>query len=136
MHFITPTFEQIEFPDSLEYYGNRAFYYSTGLKSAILKENVKFIGDMAFGNCSNVDLGEIPSGLEHIGYMIFDMSRNVGTTKVDGNTYLGNWLINTSVPDSTEFKIADGTVALHQAPYIPSEVSEPRRSIFPQALKI
>ena len=110
--FYNTNIEQIEFPDSLEYIGNRAFYYSTGLKSALLKENVKFIGDMAFGNCSNVDLGEIPSGLEHIGYMIFDMSRNAGTTKVDGNTYLGNWLINASVPDSTEFKIADGTVGI------------------------
>ena len=110
--FYNTNIEQIEFPDSLEYIGNRAFYYSTGLKSALLKENVKFIGDMAFGSCSNVDLGQIPSGLEHIGYMIFDMSGNAGITKVDGNTYLGNWLINASVPDSTEFKIADGTVGI------------------------
>lgn len=110
--FYNTNIEQIEFPDSLEYIGNRAFYYSTGLKSALLKENVKFIGDMAFGSCSNVDLGQIPSGLEYIGYMIFDMSGNAGITKVDGNTYLGNWLINASVPDSTEFKIAEGTVGI------------------------
>ena len=110
--FYNTNIEQIEFPDSLEYIGNRAFYYSTGLKSALLKENVKFIGDMAFGSCSNVDLGQIPSSLEYIGYMIFDMSGNAGITKVDGNTYLGNWLINASVPDSTEFKIADGTVGI------------------------
>lgn len=110
--FYNSVLEEVTFPTSLIHIGNWAFYNSKDLKTALLTENVEFIGNWAFGYCSNVDLGQVPDSLKYIGYNIFDMTSNSNLTTVDGNAYLGKWLIRASAVSGDEFKIPEGTVGI------------------------
>jgi hypothetical protein len=56
---------EVELPDSLESIGEDTFL-NTNLETVKLPENVKYIGDMAFGLCRNLKSIYIPAGIEEI----------------------------------------------------------------------
>jgi hypothetical protein len=56
---------EVELPDSLESIGEDTFL-NTNLETVKLPENVKYIGDMAFGACRNLKSIYIPAGIEEI----------------------------------------------------------------------
>jgi|GEM_PF-1948053 len=63
--------ENISFGDNLEIIGNYAFYNCTGLKSIKMGQSIENIGDNAFYGCEQIESLELPLNLRTLGNYAF-----------------------------------------------------------------
>ncbi len=112
---------EIDFVKGIEKIGNRAFYYTTGLKSIEIPDTVYILGDSCFFG-SGIEEIKLPSSINSIGSYAFN------GTKI--KKYKLGWTGNQIIPynkntfpiiDETVFNIPSGETANYIAKNYPAE---------------
>ena len=66
-----PKLKSVVIPDSVKYIGNGAFYWQLSLEEVVIGKNVETIGDWAFCGCQSLKSIEIPDSVTSMGKVVF-----------------------------------------------------------------
>ena len=119
--------------------GGSGFYSNLSLRSLTVEDGVKYIYEMAFGNCENLEQIVLPDSIEYIQVYFVDMSPSgafYGTAYCknpknwdNGVLYMGNHAYDTEFIDGAEWTVfREGTLSIadmwicSQKVYIPRSV--------------
>lgn len=85
--------ETLQFPDSLEEIGERAFRACGSLRTVTMGSGLLELGSLAFENCTSLESIELPDALESIGYGVFQGCRSLNSADLgSGITTVSSFL--------------------------------------------
>lgn len=90
----TKALKKLRLPDSLEYIGKEAFYFS-GIDELIVPRRLKIIDDFAFKNCKFIEEVSIPKSVKKIGDGAFSGCRRLNILEIGHELgYIGEGFVN------------------------------------------
>lgn len=113
-------FKEIVLPDSIESFGNSAFYWCESLKKINIPKNLKIVKQNAFGCCSSLVDITFPVGVEKISANCFNCCDNLKTVFAENeNAILGKNAIGEGVNlEKISFHLIKHLSVHHQTKFI------------------
>lgn len=111
-----------------------AFYENKKIKEIKLPKTVKYIGERAFKNCSNLEKLNLPDSVRTINDDALFGCNKLKFEVVDGANYINNWLISRENLDLEVLNVREGTVGIYDYAFYESFMLT--KIVIPSSVKV